>query len=200
MIDTFVTKAANWDSPDKVKMTQKFVAELLLQVQPMSSWKAFEIGTGTGLVGLQIEHLVDELVLEDTSESMLAVLKQKLNVDSKVELMHGEVFDYKQQDLDFIFSCMAFHHINDIEKTLHHLASISKSGALIAIGDLVSEDGSFHRFEPIPHRGFDTVLLSEQFRKAGFDVKLVKIYHVLSRTAETVTTNFEQFILIAERL
>lgn len=200
MIDTFVTKAANWDSPDKVKMTQKFVAELLLQVQPMSSWKAFEIGTGTGLVGLQIEHLVDELVLEDTSESMLAVLKQKLNADSKIELLHGEIFDYKQQDLDFILSCMAFHHITDIEKTLQHLASITKPGALIAIGDLVSEDGSFHNFEPIPHKGFDTVLLSDQFRKAGFDVKLVKMYHVISRTIESVTTNYEQFILIAERL
>jgi len=199
MIDTFITKAADWDSPDKVKMTQKFVAELLLQIQPLPSWKALEIGTGTGLVGLQIEPLVSKIVLEDTSESMLAVLKQKLNVDSKVELLHGEVFDYKQQDLDFIFSSMAFHHITEIEKTLQHLASITKKGALVAIGDLVAEDGSFHRFEPIPHRGFDTVLLSEQFRKAGFDVKLVKIYHVISRTVESITTNYEQFILIAER-
>jgi len=199
MIDTFVTKAADWDSPDKVKMTQKFVAELLLHIQPLPSWKALEIGTGTGLVGLQIEPLVGKIVLEDTSESMLAVLKQKLNVDSKVELLHGEVFDYKQQDLDFIFSCMAFHHITEIEKTLQHLASITKTGALVAIGDLVSEDGSFHSFEPMPHNGFDTAILSEQFRKAGFDVKLVKIYHVISRTVESVTTNYEQFILIAER-
>jgi len=200
MNDTFSTKAANWDSPDKVKMTQKFVTELLLQVQPLSSWKTLEIGTGTGLVGLEIEPLVAELILEDTSESMLAILKQKLNKDSKVELLHGEVFDYKQQDLDFILSCMAFHHITDIEKTLHHLATITKSGALIAIGDLVSEDGSFHNFEPIPHSGFDTVLLSDQFRKAGFDVKVVKSYHVISRTVESVTTNYEQFILIAKRL
>jgi len=200
MIDTFATKAANWDSPDKVKMTQKFVAELLLQVQPMSSWKALEIGTGTGLVGLQIEPLVSELVLEDTSESMLAILKQKLSADSKVELLHGEVFEYKKQDLNFVFSCMAFHHITDIEKTLHHLASITKPGAVVAIGDLVTEDGSFHSFEPIPHSGFDTVLLSEQFRKAGFDVKLVKNYNVLTRTVESVTINYEQFMLIAERL
>jgi len=200
MIDTFVTKAADWDSPDKVKMTQKFVAELLLHIQPQSSWKALEIGTGTGLVGLQIEPLVGKIVLEDTSESMLAVLKQKLKENSNIEIVHGEVFDYKEQDLDFVFSCMAFHHIPDIEKTLHHLASITKKGALVAIGDLLEEDGSFHNFEMMPHNGFDTVLLAEQFRKAGFEVKLVKIYHVISRTVESITTNYEQFILIAERM
>ena len=199
MNDSFATKATNWDSPEKVIMTKKFVAELLCHVTPLSTWKALEIGTGTGLVGLQIEPLVSKVVLEDTSESMLEVLKQKLNKNSKVEILHGEVFDYKNQDIDLVFSCMAFHHIDETEKTLQHLATITKTGAWIAVGDLVSENGSFHGFEPIPHRGFDTSLLSKQFIKAGFEVKLVKTYNVISKTIETITTNYDQFILIAQR-
>lgn len=200
MNDTFVAKAADWDSPDKILMTKKFLGEMLYHINPLPTWKALEIGAGTGLVGLQIEPLVKKVVFEDTSESMLEILKQKLNENSKVEILHGEVFDYKQQDIDLIFSSMAFHHIPDIEKTLQHLATISKTGAWVCIGDLVTEDGSFHRFEPMPYCGFDTDILSKQFGEAGFEVKLVKIYNVISRVTDENTSNYEQFMLIAKRL
>jgi ubiquinone/menaquinone biosynthesis C-methylase UbiE len=200
MNDAFVTRATDWDSPDKISMTKKFVGELFYHIDPLPTWKALEVGAGTGLVGLQIESFVRKIILEDTSESMLKVLKQKLNENSKVEILHGEVTEYKQQDVDLVFSCMAFHHIPDIEKTLQHLATITKAGAWVVVGDLVAEDGSFHRFEPIPHRGFDTLVLSRQFTQAGFDVKLVKIYNVITRTIDSITTNYEQFILIAKRV
>jgi len=129
MSDTFISKAADWDSPDKINMTKKFVDELILSIKLLPTWKALEIGTGTGLVGLQIEPFVEKVVLEDTSVSMLEVLKQKLNENSKVEILNGEVTDYISQDIDLIFSNMAFHHITDIEKTLKHLASITKVNA-----------------------------------------------------------------------
>jgi len=200
MKDTFVAKAANWDSPDKIDMTTKFLNEMLFHINPQSSWKAVEIGAGTGLVGLNIEPLVSKVVMVDTSESMLEVLKQKLRSGSKVEILHGEVFDYKNQDIDLVFSAMAFHHLSDVEKTLQHLATITKPGAWVVVGDLVTEDGSFHRFEPIPYCGFDTTILSKQFVQAGFDVKLVKVYNVITRIIDERATNYEQFILIAKRL
>ena len=200
MKDTFVAKAANWDSPDKIDMTTKFLNEMLFHINPQSSWKAVEIGAGTGLVGLNIEPLVSKVVMVDTSESMLEVLKQKLRSGSKVEILHGEVFDYKNQDIDLVFSAMAFHHLSDVEKTLQHLATITKPGAWVVVVDLVTEDGSFHRFEPIPYCGFDTTILSKQFVQAGFDVKLVKVYNVITRIIDERATNYEQFILIAKRL
>ena len=129
MSDTFISKAADWDSPDKINMTKKFVDELILSIKLLPTWKALEIGTGTGLVGLQIEPFVEKVVLEDTSVSMLEVLKQKLNENSKVEILNGEVTDYISQDIDLIFSNMAFHHNTDIENTLKHLASITKVNA-----------------------------------------------------------------------
>lgn len=200
MSDNFLAKAAQWDSPDKINMTKKFLSEMLFYVNPQSSWKALELGAGTGLVGLNVEPLISKIVMVDTSESMLEVLKQKLNDDSKVEILHGEVFEYIKQDIDFVFSAMAFHHLTDIEKTLEHLATITKSGAWVVVGDLVTEDGSFHNFEPIPYCGFDTKVLSKQFVNAGFDVKLVKIYNVITRITDEKTINYEQFMLIAKRL
>ena len=200
MNDSFAAKAVNWDSPDKISMTTKFLSEMLFHINPQSSWKALEIGAGTGLVGLKVEPLVGKVVLVDTSESMLEVLKQKLHSDSKVEVVHGEVFDYVKEDIDFVFSAMAFHHLTDVEKTLQHLSTITKSGAWVVVGDLVTEDGSFHGFEPIPYCGFDTDVLAKQFVKAGFEVKLVKIYNVITRITNEKTTNYDQFMLIAKRL
>ena len=80
MKDTFIAKAANWDSPDKINMTRKFLSEMLFHINPQSSWKALEIGAGTGLVGLNVEPLVGKVVMVDTSEAMLEILKQKRGI------------------------------------------------------------------------------------------------------------------------
>ncbi|MFT3753147.1 MAG: class I SAM-dependent methyltransferase [Paludibacter sp.] len=201
MTDNFAHRAADWDSPEKTEMTGIFVAEMLRLVNPQKEWKALEIGAGTGLVGLQLLSKVRSVVFEDTSAAMLNVLKGKLRDDLSVEIVHGEVYDYGKPDIDFVFSCMAFHHIPDIERTLNHLASITKAGATVVVGDLLSEDGSFHRFEPIPHKGFDLDWLKNQFTKAGFQVLTAEPYHVLRRErTEGVITDYLQFILVARKV
>jgi ubiquinone/menaquinone biosynthesis C-methylase UbiE len=200
MIDSFASRASEWDSPEKVRMTQIFVQELLSNVVLKSDWKALEVGAGTGLVGLQILSKVNSMVFEDTSQSMLEVLKSKISEDAAVEIVHGEVFSYQRQDIDLVFSCMAFHHIPDIDKALTHLYEITTPNATIVVGDIRSEDGSFHRFEAIPHRGFETKQLSEQFEKAGFEVQAVHTYNTLSRERiKGKVSDYEQFILIAQR-
>lgn len=201
MTDNFAHRAADWDSPEKTEMTEIFVSEMLRLVNPQKDWKALEIGAGTGLVGMQLLPKVGSVVFEDTSAAMLDVLRGKLMADSPVEIVHGEVYDYNKQDIDFVFSCMAFHHIPDIERTLSHLVAITRAGATIVVGDLLSEDGSFHRFEPIPHKGFDLEWLKTQFKKAGFQVLTAEPYHVLRRErTEGIITDYLQFILVARKV
>jgi len=200
MTDNFAHRAAEWDSPEKTKMTEIFVAEMLKHVTPQKSWKALEVGAGTGLVGMQILQQVGSMVFEDTSEAMLGVLKQKPTHGVPVETVLGEIFEYKQQDIDFAFSCMAFHHIPDIDAALSHLYSICNSGAWVVVGDLETEDGSFHRFEPIPHKGFDVNVLINQFKNVGFEVIMAESYHKLRRErAEGVISDYSQLILVAKK-
>ena len=197
--DDFAHRAADWDAPAKIKMTEIFVAEVFKHISPEETWKGLEIGAGTGLVGLQILPFIDSIVFEDTSEAMLEVLKSKIKDDEKAEIVHGEIFEFQNKDIDFAFSCMAFHHIPEIEKALAHLHNILKPGAFIAIGDLMPENGSFHSFEPIPHKGFDTDLLSRKFEEAGFEVHVCKKYDTLVRERTPgVFSNYDQFILIAK--
>ncbi|MDR3653325.1 MAG: class I SAM-dependent methyltransferase [Paludibacter sp.] len=200
MIDNFAGRAAEWDSAEKIGMTNIFVNEMLKKVLLKKDFKALEVGSGTGLVGLQILPSINSIVFEDTSEAMLGVLRGKLSNKDSVEIIHGEVFDYQKQDIDLVFSCMAFHHIPDIDKALAHLFDITKANATIVVGDIRSEDGSFHRFEPIPHCGFDTDKLTEQFQKTGFDVLTAFTYNVLSRErVKGEITDYEQFMLIATK-
>ncbi len=201
MTDHFAHRAADWDQPSKIQMTDKFVEELLLNLELKPDWKAMEIGAGTGLVGLKLLPSLKAVVFEDTSPAMLEVLKSKLKGDELVELVQGEIFEYRQQDIDLVFSCMAFHHIPDLEKALSHLSSITKKNAYVVIGDLIEEDGSFHRFEPIPHKGFDLKALSAKFKAAGFEVKSAYIYDILERERiEGKISAYEQFILIAQKV
>lgn len=200
MTDNFAHRAADWDNPSKVAMTEVFTKEVRLNIDLSNEWKGLEIGAGTGLVGLQFLPELKQVVFEDTSAAMLEVLKSKLQGDESVEIVHGEIFAYEKQDIDFAFSCMAFHHIPDIDAALAHLARITRSGATIVVGDILTEDGSFHHFEPIPHKGFDLKELSAQFEKAGFKVKSMHIYNTLTRERTPgVFTDYEQFMLIAEK-
>lgn len=200
MTDNFAHRASDWDSPEKIKMTDTFVKAVLTKVDLQNNWKGLEIGAGTGLVGLQLLPKISTVVFEDTSKAMLDVLRQKLDGTESVEIVHGEVFDYTAQDIDFVFSCMAFHHIPDIDSALQHLSNICRKGATLAIGDIRTEDGSFHRFEPIPHKGFDTEELSKQFEEAGFNVLSADTYNIMKRERTPgVFTEYEQFLLIAEK-
>ena len=124
-----------------------------------------------------------------------------LMLKSNFEVLHGLSTDYKKADIDLVFSSMAFHHISDIEQTLVHLHSIMTPNGKIVVGDIRTENGSFHHFEPIPHTGFDTNELSVLFEKAGFKVHTVKTYNILKRERSPgVITDYDQFILVAEKI
>ncbi len=200
MTDNFAHRASSWDNPSKIDMTDKFLSAMFQKIIPQKNWKALEIGAGTGLVGFQVLPTIDCLVFEDTSEAMLDVLMQKLDGDENVEIVHGEIFDYKKQDIDLIFSSMAFHHIPDIHAAVNHLYHITKPGATVVIGDIRTEDGSFHHFEPIPHKGFDTDELSDMFTLAGFKVQSADTYNILQRERTPGQIGeYEQFLLIAKK-
>lgn len=201
MVDNFADRAADWDNPSKIEMTEKFVKEMLLHITIHPEWKGLEIGAGTGLVGLQIAPKLSAVVFEDTSAAMLDVLKRKLNTQSPHEILYGEVFEYAKQDIDLVFSCMAFHHLPDIEKVLTHLHKITTQNAIVVVGDLLTEDGSFHSFEPIPHKGFDLSELMHQFIDAGFEILAAHPYNTLTRERTPgVLTDYDQFILVAQKI
>lgn len=199
-MDSFAHRAADWDQPSKIKMTTVFIEELKKNIEVKPTWKALELGAGTGLAGLQLLPQLSHLVAEDTSAAMLEVLKGKLQEKEPVTIVNGEIFEYTQTDIDLLFSVMAFHHLPDLEKAINHIATIVKPDGFVVVGDLMPEDGSFHHFEPIPHKGFDPEELKTKFVEAGFSIEKVYVYDTLTRERiPGKMSDYEQYILIARK-
>lgn len=202
-IDKFAESAKTWDiNPHRMEMITKFVGELVKNVNLQSNWKVFEVGAGTGLAGLSILDDVKSVVFEDTSEAMLDVLKRKLTDEEKqkTEVFLGEVSSYKKNDIDLLISNMAFHHIEDTASTAKDIFNLVKSKGIVVISDICTEDGSFHQFQPIPHKGFDMKDFAGKFEKAGFIVDNIGVYNTLKRERiPGKVSEYDQFLLIAHK-
>lgn len=199
-MDNFAHRAADWDQPSKIKMATAFISELKKNIRIEPGWRALELGAGTGLAGLQLLPELGSLVAEDTSVAMLEVLQEKLKGNEPVTIVNGEIFEYTSCDIDLLFSVMAFHHLPELEKAIGHIATLVKPGGYVVIGDLMPEDGSFHHFEPIPHKGFDPEMLKMLVEKSGFTVEKHYVYDTLTRERiPGKMSNFDQFILIARK-
>ncbi len=199
--DEFAHKAEEWDTPMRIKMAEKFVNELHNNINFTNKLKVLDFGCGTGLVGLQIAPLVKSAVLMDTSAAMTEVLKSKIFEDqlkvpkSDIKVINSEVFEYRNQDIDIVFSLMAMHHIENLNETINHIASILKPGGLLVIGDLKEEDGSFHQGEKVAHKGFNISHLSGMIEGSDLEVRKTYVYNTIAKNER----EYEQFILIAQK-
>ncbi|PKO99176.1 MAG: hypothetical protein CVU13_06500 [Bacteroidetes bacterium HGW-Bacteroidetes-8] len=198
MVDYFKDKAKEWDSPMKIEMADKFIAEMLKSVNFGVDLKVLELGCGTGLAGLQIAPLVKSIIFLDSSTQMIEVLKEKiegLTIKDRSTVINGTIDKYTTQDIDVIFSLMAIHHIENTQKTFEHISSILKPGGLFVIGDLKEEDGSFHGGEYVPHNGFNVQQLAQQLENSDLEVVTTATYNSMNKNGSV----YEQFILISKK-
>ncbi|MEN6619353.1 MAG: class I SAM-dependent methyltransferase [Rikenellaceae bacterium] len=202
MTDYFKNKASEWDSPMKVAMSEKFVEEMLKNINFNKSAKAMDFGCGTGLVGLNIIDKIKSLVMVDSSKAMIDKIKKKLDMieanceasDESVKIIHGTIEKYNTKDLDIIFSLMAFHHIEDTQALFEHISIILKPGGILVIGDLYEEDGSFHGDESVPHNGFNVEILAKQMKSSEIDIVTTYPFNTIKKNNK----DYEQFIMIAK--
>lgn len=194
MEDKFAARAKEWDNPAKMAMTGAFVDAIKAKGTIAPDSTIIEVGCGTGLVGLEFADMAKHLTLIDTSPAMLEVLSEKVahrNI-SNATIVHGEL-SQTATCADAIVSFMALHHIANTESFIGELREHLNENGKVVIGDLRSEDGSFHAGESIPHNGFDTVLLAEEFRKQGFREVSTEPLTTVERRGKT----YEIFILTA---
>jgi len=118
---------------------------------------------------------------------MLATLSDKIaaqgitNVRPLLLDLHSK--DCPQQ-FDLIFSAMTLHHIDEVELILGKIVEGLKPGGILALADLDSEDGSFHRDNPtgVMHHGFDRAQLTAALRRLGLKSITVDTVHTIMKT------------------
>ena len=171
----FNETAKNWDAhPRRLLQAEKIFNAIEKKVKLNKTMHVLDIGTGTGLLLMHFITKVKKITGIDNSEGMLQILKEKAE-KTHVDNIDFLLFDADKDNLsenryDLAVSSMTFHHIENIENFLKEILKSLKSGGKICIGDLETEDGSFHSNpdESIKHLGFDKNKFAEKMKKAGF--------------------------------
>jgi ubiquinone/menaquinone biosynthesis C-methylase UbiE len=202
MDDTFAHKALLWDNPKKIEMTMNFVQEIEKLGVKLSMIKILEVGTGTGLVGLQLAAKASEMLLIDTSPAMLEILASKLQKHPQphVRYQYGTMEMLSENDFDMLVSFMTWHHIADTDSAFESASKLLNATGKLIIGDLLLEDGSFHGGDVVPHCGFDMEELRLKAEAHGLAVQQLYPYGAIEKqTAEGGLKSYGQFILYAEK-
>jgi ubiquinone/menaquinone biosynthesis C-methylase UbiE len=203
MEDSFAEKALLWDNPKKIEMTTNFVQEIEKLGVKLSMIKIVEVGTGTGLVGLQLATNASEMLLIDTSPAMLKILENKLLIypQPHVRYQQATMEMLTENDFDLVVSFMTWHHIADTDSAFDSASKLLNTGGKLVIGDLLSEDGSFHGGDDVPHCGFDMEVLRVKAEVHGLAVReLYQFSAIEKQTSEGNTKSYGQFILYAEKM
>lgn len=205
MTDRFAAKAAEWDTPSpRTAMAEKFVQEIKGLNIVSDSSHVVEFGCGTGLVGINFVENAKKVTFVDNSPAMLSVLKEKISFlnSTNCEIIEGSYPEMSAiEKSDLFIALMSVHHVESIEEMAKAFHSSLKPGGKVIVGDLRTEDGSFHGAELVPHNGFDEKELSKTFVDAGFVIEKFYTFNTMHRTlSDGSEKDFDQFIMIAKSL
>jgi putative AdoMet-dependent methyltransferase len=199
MTDLFSEKAQDWDKDEmKKQLSSAIGSEILKQIPVNKSMKVMDFGAGTGLITYQIAPHVNKVVAVDISEAMLSQLMEKFSNQNNVEMCCQNIIDEPiNKTFDLIMSAMAMHHVEDTNKLIQRFSENATSGAMLALADLDSEDGSFHpaQMDGIFHHGFDRDELKAILEKHNFTNVNFSTAHTINKEDKT----YPIFLLTASK-
>jgi len=182
----FDSAAKDWDKNQyRIKMANNIVGHIINNIPLTQEHTVMDFGCGTGLIGLNIAHLVQNLIGADLSINMLDTFKNKaaeLGFNNTQTLHLDENTDFNELKFDAIVSAMTIHHIKEPNTLFNKFASSLKSGAYLGIADLAKEDGSFHDDNTgVYHFGFEQKEFEELFIKNGFELPQILVAHTVEK-------------------
>lgn len=174
----FDQHAGTWDDdPDKVARAQEVARAVAAAVGDRPATRLLEYGAGTGLVTRALVELLPGVTatLADNSSGMRQVMEGKV---ASGELPAGtRVWDLDLEHqapppgdrFDLVVSSMVLHHVHDLDTVLRGLVGMLEQDGTLAVADLDTEDGSFHRHthDFDGHPGFDRADLAAAMGRAG---------------------------------
>jgi len=200
----FDEMARTWDENPMHMERSLAIAAKMNEILPLGKqMKGLEYGAGTGILSFLLSEKLGSIVMMDSSEEMVKVMKEKVAARKATNLipvcfnLEHELF---HQSFDLIFNQMVLHHIADVESIFAKFFTMILPGGSLAIADLYPEDGSFHGDGFDGHTGFDPEELKIQLLKTGFKhITFEECYQVKRQTAEGVTKSYPVFLIVATK-
>ena len=175
--DFFEGKANAYDQEVARSKNVSNIAQLILQeIDYKLNMRIMDFGSGTGLLLSEIAAHVGKITAIDISKSMNEVLESKKeSIECEVEVVEMDLSkDTLHRQFDGIISSMTIHHIKDIAKLFEKFYQMLPKNGSIALSDLDTEDGSFHKKNTgVHHFGFDRDEFLNIAKSVGFrDLKI----------------------------
>jgi len=195
-MSNFNERAKDWDTESKIERGNAIARSIKNNIKLNKNMKILDFGCGTGLL---IFPLIDEVGTAqgiDLSPNMLDILKEKGKSYKNLTTELTGIFEITST-FDLIMSSMVMHHIEDITKLAKKLYDSLNPNGVIAIADLMKEDGSFHdSLDGIYALGFSNDFLEKIFKDAGFkEVKIVENIFIIEKNEK----KYPLFLLIGKK-
>lgn len=185
--------AATWDDDADHERRQVAVAQAITRAVNLSpEMSAVDVGGGTGRLSILLADLVGSVVVTDPSAGMVRVARERIEAAGLGDRLRAVQADLTRDRLDgaydVVWSSMALHHVQDLNRLLRSVAGLLVNGGRLCIADLDEDpDGAFHadKIDFDGHHGFDRQHLAEQLARAGFaDVSFVDATTILKGDRE----------------
>ena len=170
--DFFQNKAASYEQDNhRVANVETIASAILSRIDFKPDMEIMDFGSGTGLLLEQIAPSVRSITAVDISQSMNQQLEQKRNsLPCELKIIEKDLTNSDlNRKFDGIISSMTLHHVDDLKSMFAKLHSMLKPGGFIALADLETENGSFHKEDTgVFHFGFSDKELIDFATGSGF--------------------------------
>jgi tRNA (cmo5U34)-methyltransferase len=200
----FDASARDWDNnPIHWERSEAIAKEIGARIPLKPDMSALEFGAGTGILSFLMESHFREITLMDNSGEMVKVMHEKV---ARTGLKHLkpvffdlETDDLNDQGFDCIFTQMAMHHVEDVERMVTRFYHLLNPDGWLAIADLYTEDGSFHGQDFSGHRGFDISWLEKVLTQAGFKNIDTQPCFAVRKMIDGIVLEFPVFLMTAKK-
>jgi len=195
----FDSVGPEWDALRKVWSDDLLRARALARLIP-PGLRVADIGTGTGVLALELARAGLGVIAVDHSAPMLDAARSKLERDPglDVDLRLGDASSLPLDDaeVDAAFAHMVLQYLASPVDALREMARVVVPGGSVVVIDFVSHDREWMRQElGVLRLGFTAEEIESSFVSVGLQEPRIEIQAPASRTADLPET----FIASAER-
>ena len=195
----FDSVGPEWDALRKVFNDDALRAHAITRLVP-PGLRVCDVGTGTGILALELAHLGVDVVAVDRSQAMLDAAQAKLQAADVqgVELRRGDAADLplEEASVDAAFAHMVLHYLPSPAEALAEMGRVVKPGGLVVVVDFEEHDREWMREDlGVQWLGFPLAQVRRWFADAGLGEPRIDMEDSAGRSGDLPTP----FIAAARR-
>ncbi len=188
----FDSVGGEWDALRKVWGDELLRARAFRHLIP-SGMTVADVGTGTGVLAIDLAEAGCHVIAIDSSEAMLEAAARKLEAAgvSGVELRAGtaEGLPLADGEVDAAFAHMVLQYLEAPEPAIAEMSRVVRPGGRVVLIDFVSHDRAWMQGElGVRHLGFAPEDLAAAMRAAGLEQVHVNVQPEATRGADLPET------------